>query len=211
MSANRQQPAQGLDFAQRRLQFADQTLPLLLRPLALGNIPSRNRDAHHLAIRSFHRGNRQRQLHPRAAFRLLRGLKVAQPLPAPHSLQHLRNLLAALYGKEHGKRAPNGFRVRITVELLRRGIPGDDQALQRFPDDGVLRRLDDRRQLGAGGFRAFAGTNITKKDGDPFSIRTGMRLKPLILGRVGRLEMHRFPLLHDPIAAPEYLGRLDSA
>ena len=62
--------------------------------------------------------------------------------------------------KEHQHRLTNGFPGWITEQFFRAPVPTHDHAIQRFADDGVVRRFDDGRLPGEQFFRLLPGGDV---------------------------------------------------
>ena len=74
------------------------------------------------------------------------GLEVFDPLPGLQGGDDLVLFGDAVRRNDQGDVTPDGLLGRVAEQPLGGGVPALDDAVQRLADDGVVRRLDDRRQ-----------------------------------------------------------------
>src|SRR4030095_5118239 len=83
-------------------------------------------------------------------------------LTANDSREDLLLLILTFGWNEYRDRLPDGLVGAVAKQTLSAFVPRQDDALQRLADDGVLRRFNDRRQVGAREIRALALGYVAK-------------------------------------------------
>ena len=74
-------------------------------------------------------------------------LVVLDALPAREAGEDARKLVGAVRRHDDRDRAADHLGAGVAVETLRRRVPAGDGAVERLADDGVVRALDDGREL----------------------------------------------------------------
>src|SRR5439155_26491931 len=80
----------------------------------------------------------------------------------PEPFENLRFLFRSLPGNNQGNVFSNGIVTGVAKHGFGGFVPTDDNALERFADDGILGSGHDRSQLGLGFFGPFTFNELAE-------------------------------------------------
>ena len=119
----------------------------LLGTLALGDVAGDGRSAGDPAGGIDHRRDGEKDLETAAILGHSLGLERIDPPALPQPLEDRPELMQALRRDDEVDRTADSLFCGIAVARLRAGVPARHDPVQRLAQDGVLRRLDDARQM----------------------------------------------------------------
>ncbi len=119
------------------------------RAFLIGDVARDLRGADHPARRVAHGRDGERHVHQTPVLGDAYGLEVFHPHAVADARDDLVFLGLAFGRNEHADRLADEFMGRIAEQTLRGGVARADGAVEILRDDRVVRRVDDRRQIGA--------------------------------------------------------------
>src|SRR6185369_7049004 len=125
------------------------------RPSLFGDVASDFGSADYLAVGAFDRRYGQRDVDTRTVFPHANSLKVFDALTSAQPRQNLRFLIEVIRWNDDGDGLADYFVGGVAEDPFRPLVPTGDDALEGFADDGVIGRLDQRRQPVRRKFRTF--------------------------------------------------------
>jgi GAF domain-containing protein/PAS domain-containing protein len=117
------------------------------------------------AARVADRGDRHRDVDPPPVLADPHGLVVVDALASPQPGEDVRLLVRTVGRDEHGDGPPDRLGGRVAEEPFRPPVPGPDDPVELLADDGVVGRIDDRRQPKCGQVRRLG--IMADQDGTP--------------------------------------------
>ncbi len=119
----------------------------ILQADAVGDVPGDRRRADYLAGGAVDQGDPQGDIDPPAVLGQADGLERLDPLAARELREDPGVLVTPVGRHEHPERAADRLGRRVAEEVLSRAVPALDLAVERFPDDRVLGRVDEGGEM----------------------------------------------------------------
>ena len=133
--------------------------------LAFRNIAGNLRCADNNAVTVLHRRNRQGNIDASPVFAYARRVEMFDALAAADAGENLGLLLRSIWRYERQDRLADHLRCRVAEQLLGAVIPGGDDAIESFADNGIVGGFNHRREPAPQFFGSLALGDIGA-DGD---------------------------------------------
>lgn len=142
------------------IRLAGKKRDLPLPSFLLGDIAGNFRGADYFPGLIGHRGNGQRDLNQTSVLAAALSFEMIDRLAAPDAMENIGFLMQAFGRDDYGNRFANRLLAKITEQALSPLVPGLNNAVEIFADDGVVAGFDNGRKTTRYALRALVIADI---------------------------------------------------